>query len=176
MFGELMPIGPGAPVELYKKILLVGRRPDCDITLKSTTVSGHHCRLYVNQGYWFVKDLDSSNGTRVNGHPVREHRLDPGDVVWFANLRYEVAYSPKDLGATGPPPADEILDTPEDIFSSSLYQRSGGTGVWQRSGGSGIGSRGEDSGAKKQVDDSGVSKKKKGKSGLSGLFRRKSSS
>jgi hypothetical protein len=176
MFGELLPIGPGAPVELFKKILLVGRRPDCDITLRSTTVSGHHCRLYVSQGYWFVKDLDSSNGTRVNGHPIKEHRLDPGDVVWFANMRYEVAYSPKDLGATGPPPSDEILDTPEDIFSSSLYQRSksGGTGVWQRGGGSGVGSRGEGSGVKKQADGSGVGKKK-GKSGLSGLFRRKSS-
>jgi pSer/pThr/pTyr-binding forkhead associated (FHA) protein len=122
MYGELIPVGGGDPIPLFKKSLLVGRRESCDIVLRFPNVSTHHCQLSVSAGYWYVRDLQSRNGTKVNGSRVTDKRIDPGDIVSIAKHKYEVRYSPVDLGAVGPPPAD-VMES--DIFSKSLLQRAG---------------------------------------------------
>jgi predicted component of type VI protein secretion system len=122
MFGELLPLGGGDPIPLLKKSLLVGRRESCDIVLRFSNVSAHHCQLFANGGYWHVKDLNSRNGVKVNGIRVTEKRIDPGDELSVAKHKYRVDYSPMDLGAVGPPPPspDE-----QNIFSRSLLERAG---------------------------------------------------
>ncbi len=122
MYGELIPLGGGDPIPLLKKNLLVGRRESCDIVLRFANVSAHHCQLTVIGGYWYVRDLNSRNGTKVNGVRVTEKRIDPGDILSIAKHRYEVRYSPVDLGAVGPPPPDE---TETNILSQSLLERAG---------------------------------------------------
>jgi len=122
MYGELMPLGGGDPIPLLKRNLLVGRRESCDIVLRFSNVSAHHCQLTVTGGYWYVRDLNSRNGVKVNAARVTEKRLDPGDILWVAKHRYEVRYTPADLGAVGPPPPE----VPEaDIFGKSLLERAG---------------------------------------------------
>lgn len=122
MYGKLIPQGGGDPIPLLKRSLLVGRRESCDIVLRFPNVSAHHCQLTCDGGYWYVRDLDSRNGTKVNGTPVRERRLDPGDVLGIANHNYDVKYSPVELGAVGPPPED----VPKyEVFSKSLLERAG---------------------------------------------------
>ena len=122
MYGELHPVGGGDPIPLLKKDLVVGRRESCDIVLRFSNVSAQHCELNVNDGFWYVRDLNSRNGVKVNGNRVTEKRLDPGDVIWIAKHAYEVKYSPVDLGAVGPPPPD----MPDAVlFSQSLLERAG---------------------------------------------------
>jgi adenylate cyclase len=121
MHGELIPLGGGDPIPLLKKNLLVGRRESCDIVLRFSNVSAHHCQLICNGGYWYVKDLKSRNGVKVNGSRVDEKRLDPGDELSIAKHRYDVRYSPYDLGAVGPPPDDQA----NDIMKKSLLERAG---------------------------------------------------
>ena len=86
--------------------MLIGRRESCDIVLRFSNVSAHHCQLTVNGGYWHVRDLQSRNGVKVNGVRVTDKRIDPGDMLSVAKHKYEVHYSPVDLGAVGPPPPD----------------------------------------------------------------------
>ncbi|MCH8046422.1 MAG: FHA domain-containing protein [Planctomycetes bacterium] len=121
-YGELIPLGGGDLVPLLKRSLLVGRRESCDIVLRFANVSAHHCQLTLNGGYWYIKDLKSRNGIKVNGVRTTEKRIDPGDVVWIARHRYEICYSPIDLGAVGPPPAEDV---PKDVLDQSLLQRAG---------------------------------------------------
>jgi len=121
MYGELIPMGGGDTIPLLKKSLLVGRRESCDVCLRFANVSAHHCQLSVNSGYWFIKDLNSRNGVKVNDQRVVEKRLDPGDTVSIAKHKYAIQYSPLDLGAVGPPPSDES----EDVMAQSLLERSG---------------------------------------------------
>ena len=85
MYGELKPLGGGDPVPLLKKSLLVGRRESCDIVLRFANVSAHHCQLECHDGYWYVRDMNSKNGTRVNNVRVNEKRLDPGDELRVAD-------------------------------------------------------------------------------------------
>lgn len=125
MYGELIPVGGGDPIPLFKKQLRVGRRESCDIVLRFANVSAHHCLLAVDEGYWFVKDLGSRNGIKVNGVRIvtqTRKRLDPGSILSVAKHKYEVKYSPTDLGAMGPPPSDDI---PENFMSQSLLERAG---------------------------------------------------
>lgn len=125
MYGELMPVGGGDPIPLLKKQLRVGRRESCDIVLRFANVSAHHCLLQVDEGYWFVKDLGSRNGIKVNGVRLTAQtrkRLDPGSILSVAKHKYEVKYSPTDLGAMGPPPSDDI---PENFMNQSLLERAG---------------------------------------------------
>ncbi|MFW6171590.1 MAG: FHA domain-containing protein [Planctomycetota bacterium] len=123
MYGELVPVGGGDPIPLLKKTLLVGRREGCDITLRFANVSAHHCQLALEEGYWYVRDLKSRNGTKVNGTRVARKRLDPGDTVAIAKHKYTINYSPADLGAAGPPPPDE--EGISEIMGRSLLERAG---------------------------------------------------
>ncbi len=122
MYGDLTPLGGGDKIPLLKKSLLVGRRESCDVVLRFSNVSAHHCQLTVTGGYWYVRDLKSRNGVKVNGVRVMEKRLDPGDVLSIAKHKYEVKYSPAELGAVGPPPPDS---GDQNIFGASLLERAG---------------------------------------------------
>ncbi len=57
-------------VNLDKSSFTVGRKPDNDIPLDHTTVSGHHCKVYNVGGTFFVEDLGSTNGTFLNGKKI----------------------------------------------------------------------------------------------------------
>jgi adenylate cyclase len=121
-YGELIPEGGGDPIPLFKKTLLVGRREKCDIVLRFKNVSAHHCQLTVRGGYWYIRDLDSLNGIKVNDVTVTQKRVDPNDKIAIAKHMYRIKYAPNDLGAVGPPPPDEPV---EDIMNQSLLQRAG---------------------------------------------------
>ena len=123
MHGQLVPAGGGDPIPLLKKSLTVGRRENCDIVLRFGNVSGNHCQLSVDQGYWFVQDLNSQNGVKVNGVRVSRKRLDPGCELIIAKHKYEVVYNPVELGAAGPPPADD--EALVNILSRSLMESAG---------------------------------------------------
>ena len=74
MLGELMPVGGGDPIPLLKPNLVIGRRESSDIVLRFPNVSGSHCELVLDGGYWTVRDLGSSNGIKVNGTRTTEQR------------------------------------------------------------------------------------------------------
>ena len=122
-YGKLEPVGGGDPIPLLGEKLLVGRRESCDIVLRFKNVSAHHCQLYVNEGYWFARDLNSRNGTRVHNERVNVKRLDPGSVIHFAKHQFTIEYDPADLGASGPPPSDD--DGLRTILGQSLLDRAG---------------------------------------------------
>ena len=86
MFGTLIPLGGGDPIPLpnpkQKQKLLIGRRESCDIVLRFANVSAHHCQLVCDGGYWYVRDLQSRNGIKINGVRIQDQkRLDPGDEL-----------------------------------------------------------------------------------------------
>lgn len=126
MYGELIPAGGGDPIPLLQRELRVGRRENCDIVLRFSNVSGSHCMLSVDEGYWFVRDLNSRNGVKVNGTPVyggARKRVDPGGIIAIGKHKYTLEYSPAELGAVGPPPQDD--DRPDEMLSKPLLERAG---------------------------------------------------
>jgi adenylate cyclase len=118
--GELVPVGGGDSIPLIREVLTLGRRESCDITLRFPNISGMHCQLCFRNGYWYVRDLNSTNGIKVNGTRVMEKMLHPRDVLTIGKRRYTIQYElPSDRRAM----LDEAPE--EDILSQSLLQRAG---------------------------------------------------
>jgi hypothetical protein len=81
--GEAFGIGPG---------LVIGRALACDITIDDSYASGRHARLYDRDGRVYLEDLNSTNGTYVNGARVSTQQLlRPGDVIRIGDteLRFD---------------------------------------------------------------------------------------
>jgi len=60
-------------------------RADCSLRIPLEEISRQHCQVILSEDKATVKDLDSSNGTFVNGEQVTERDLQPGDVISLAN-------------------------------------------------------------------------------------------
>jgi pSer/pThr/pTyr-binding forkhead associated (FHA) protein len=67
-----------------KDSLSLGRKADNDIVIDNPAVSGHHCRISVQGGTYFVEDLESTNGTFVNEKRIKKSGLHHNDVVGVA--------------------------------------------------------------------------------------------
>ncbi|MFZ5646541.1 MAG: FhaA domain-containing protein [Bacillota bacterium] len=63
--------------------VVIGRRESCDITLPDSNMSRRHARLEPLKEGWVITDLDSTNGTFVNGERIKTRRLENGDSVKF---------------------------------------------------------------------------------------------
>jgi FHA domain len=70
--------------------LLVGRHPGCDVVLDHPSVSRRHAQLRFRDGGWILRDLESTNGTRVNGCDVVRCRLEPGDHLLLGDEAFVV--------------------------------------------------------------------------------------
>lgn len=85
--------------------MVVGRGEDCDLVIQLGVVSRRHARINVVEGLPWVEDLGSTNGTSVNGEPVRSAtRMKPGDIVCFDDVAYQVLTAA--ASAQIPPAAD----------------------------------------------------------------------
>lgn len=108
MRARLVSADGDPPIDLVKDLSLVGREEGCDVRLPYKSVSKLHCVIVKTDGLLLLRDLGSSNGTRVNGQRVRRAALLPNDVVAFASRKYQVKFGvvldAHLAEAGGPPP------------------------------------------------------------------------
>lgn len=119
-YGILAPIGGGDPIPLTTNVLTIGRRSSCDICLNFPNVSGVHCELSFKGGVWTVRDMGSTNGTKVNGERVLQLALQPGAELDISKNKYKIQY-------TLPAGVDleESSAEVENIFGKSLLEKAG---------------------------------------------------
>jgi adenylate cyclase len=118
--GELVPLGGGDSISLIREVLTVGRRESCDICLRFPNISGMHCQLEFRDGYWYIRDLGSTNGVKVNGTRVQNKMLHPDDELAIGKRKYTLRY---ELPSDRRQALDESPE--EDILSRSLLERAG---------------------------------------------------
>jgi pSer/pThr/pTyr-binding forkhead associated (FHA) protein len=90
MPARLVAIDEGPDILLNRPMVVVGRHPACDTRLESLRVSRHHCCMTVENGAVAVRDLGSTNGIKINGNRVESGRLQPGDELSIAHIRYRL--------------------------------------------------------------------------------------
>ncbi len=85
---------------LDKPTYTIGRKPDNDIVLEHSTVSGHHCRVYASGGTYFVEDLNSTNGTFLNGKKTFKSGLRQDDSIGIVKYTLIFVEDGKSAGET----------------------------------------------------------------------------
>ncbi len=105
----------------------LGRHPESDIVLTDPSVSTRHAIIKHREKGRFIQDLDSSNGTRVNGAEIEEALLNDGDRLSFGDVQgvyYEgdapdLESPPKQRAATPPPPTAAFVPGGPPVGSPS---------------------------------------------------------
>src|SRR5579885_3362004 len=112
MFARLVALDEGPDIIIDRAMLVVGRHPVCDTRLESLRVSRQHCCLTLEAGELWVRDLNSTNGIRINGTRVEVGRLKDGDELAIANLRFRLESGPLLSRFSGALPPRPSTDSP----------------------------------------------------------------
>jgi pSer/pThr/pTyr-binding forkhead associated (FHA) protein len=86
-----------AEYNMTKERYTVGRLPDNDVRIDNPAVSGHHSLIINILNDSFLEDLNSTNGTYVNGKLIKKHALQHGDVITIGHhqLRFSDQQAPE---------------------------------------------------------------------------------
>lgn len=104
MLAKLISLDDGEEIIVDRDLTVVGRqRGNCDLLIDRHSISKLHCLVVKTDGLLYIRDLASTNGTRVNGQKVTRGALLPGDEIFFAGVGFEVYLGPD------PPPQEESL-------------------------------------------------------------------
>jgi len=84
-------VWPGGEVAIGGNALVIGRSKDCDVPLADGNVSRRHAELGRSEEGFVLRDLDSTNGTMVNGRRIRSATIGAGDeiTIGMSTLRIE---------------------------------------------------------------------------------------
>jgi pSer/pThr/pTyr-binding forkhead associated (FHA) protein len=130
MRAQLVPFDGTPVIEIVKDLTLVGRREECDLRIPHKSVSKMHCVIVRTDGLLLLRDLGSTNGTRVNGQRVRRAALLPNDQLAIAGFKYRVSMGPGD-NLPRPEERTEQIDAKE---VAEFEKRRQGNGSAQKKG------------------------------------------
>lgn len=89
-----LPGGHGTLRHFNQAEITIGRDPGCDIPLSEDTVSARHAHLMYHHNQWWVEDLSSTNGTRLNSMPVSIPTvITSGDEIQCGGVSLSVSLS-----------------------------------------------------------------------------------
>ena len=77
-------------IDLAYGSVTIGRSQDNDLRLSEPTVSSYHAKIFTYLNASYIEDLQSSNGTFINGKRIEKHTLKPGDVLKLGQQELEV--------------------------------------------------------------------------------------
>jgi len=98
----------GKTFDLVGPEITVGRVEDNKIQIEHASVSGHHAIFRLDGLDYIVKDLDSTNGTRINGERITEQKLRRNDILRLGNIEllYDSEHAPP--GQPMPSPSERV--------------------------------------------------------------------
>ncbi len=112
--------------ELSEDKITIGRLPDNQIRLEDNAVSSHHAVLTRKGEDYLIRDLNSTNGTRVNGQRIVEMRLYHGDIVNLGHLQVQYFSRPQTAPQPLPSPLKKTVDL-SNLSSSSVRKTTFGS-------------------------------------------------
>jgi len=97
MKAELIPENGEPPIPITRDLTVLGRREFADVVIDHPSVSKRHCLLVKTDGLLVVRDLITTNGTRVKGQRIRWAALLPDDAIALGGYKMRVYLGPDDV-------------------------------------------------------------------------------
>lgn len=97
MKAELVPENGDPPIPIVRDVTVVGRRDYCDVVIDHPSLSKRHCVLVKTDGLLVIRDLATTNGTKVKGQKVRWAALLPDDRISLGGYKLRVYLGPDDM-------------------------------------------------------------------------------
>ena len=110
------------PIPIVRDVTVVGRREFCDVRIDHNSLSKRHAVLVKTDGLLVIRDLATTNGTKVKGQRIRWAALLPDDLVTFGGYKVRVYLGPDDAPSPSEQPA----------FARKAQGREGAPGVADR--------------------------------------------
>lgn len=98
-------------IALDRPIIRIGRRVENDIVLDSPTISRQHAQIRWRQRYFVLYDVSGHGRTSVNGEPVQEYILRPGDVIALSDILLVYGEGREDMLEGPAPAANDEMDS-----------------------------------------------------------------
>tara|TARA_B100000809_G_scaffold227080_1_gene239182 strand:- start:497 stop:1948 length:1452 start_codon:yes stop_codon:yes gene_type:complete len=100
----------GITIELSTDHVVMGRADDCTLIVEDDLTSGHHAEVARRNDGWWLRDLDSANGTLVDGKGIKESILGDGDVFVIGGT--EIQFRAEGQSTAGAAPEKPAVDAP----------------------------------------------------------------
>ncbi len=117
MKAAFVPLNGDPPISIGKDVSVLGRRDFCDIRIDDPSLSKRHCVIVKTDGLLIIRDLATTNGTKVNGQRIRWAALLPNDKVTFGAYKVRVYLGSDE--APSPADRDDRLSSARNGASSS---------------------------------------------------------
>jgi hypothetical protein len=124
-------VSQGKPIDqfmLNKGVTSIGRKSDCDISIKDPAVSGTHAQIQKVGLNYLIQDLNSTNGVHVNGRPIKQYLIKNEDIVTIGE--HQLKFIISDAAVTELKPQKKIADpTHADTSHSGFLKVLSGSDV-----------------------------------------------
>jgi pSer/pThr/pTyr-binding forkhead associated (FHA) protein len=110
-----------AEYNMTKERYTIGRLPDNDVRIDNPAVSGHHSLIINILNDSFLEDLNSTNGTYVNGKLIKKHALQHGDVITIGH--HQLRFAEEQAGDNEPDEFEKTMVIPANQQSADQLRR-----------------------------------------------------
>ena len=123
MKAELVPENGDPPVPVVRDVTVIGRHESCDLVIQAVGISKRHCVVVKTDGLLVIRDLATTNGTKVKGQRVRWAALLPEDRISLGGYKIRIYLGSDEMPspseqrrarglASAPPPALQAAPLP----------------------------------------------------------------
>src|SRR5271155_4829087 len=126
MKAELVPENGDPPIPIVRDVTILGRHRDCDVVIGHPSLSKRHCLLVKTDGLLVIRDLATTNGTKVKGQRVRWAALLPEDRVSFGAYKVRIYLGSDEM----PAPSEQRRGRNGAVASRGAAARPGAQGEY----------------------------------------------
>jgi pSer/pThr/pTyr-binding forkhead associated (FHA) protein len=126
MKAELVPENGDPPIPIERDVTVIGRHESCDVVIQSVGISKRHCVVVKTDGLLVIRDLATTNGTKVKGQRVRWAALLPEDRISLGGYKIRVYLGSDDMPSPSEQRRKQVLSSaPPAVLQGAVAKVSG---------------------------------------------------